>query len=159
MLLAWFLPLFPTVTSKVTFWPSCSDLKPLALIAEKCANKSSPPASGVMKPNPFASLNHLTVPVAICMSSNKKGLAREPSRISSPKNERHSELPSEQKPKQGAEPYSQRHLPSTHFSLRVNPPRLYPALIPALLAGLQQLRALSANRLAAVDGRAAQDHR
>src|SRR4051812_4545621 len=35
------------------------------LIAEKCANRSSPPPSGVMKPKPFASLNHLTVPVAI----------------------------------------------------------------------------------------------
>src|SRR5437879_5956101 len=35
------------------------------LIAEKCANRSSPPSSGVMKPKPFASLNHLTVPVAI----------------------------------------------------------------------------------------------
>src|SRR4029079_6311984 len=37
------------------------------LIAEKCANKSSPPPSGVMKPKPFASLNHLTVPVAILL--------------------------------------------------------------------------------------------
>src|SRR4051812_20183225 len=35
------------------------------LIAEKCANKSSPPSSGVMKPKPLESLNHLTVPVAI----------------------------------------------------------------------------------------------
>src|SRR5205823_3197426 len=37
------------------------------LIAEKCANRSSPPPSGVMKPKPFASLNHLTVPVAIML--------------------------------------------------------------------------------------------
>src|SRR3954465_4745688 len=37
------------------------------LIAEKCANRSSPPPSGVMKPKPFASLNHLTVPVAIVL--------------------------------------------------------------------------------------------
>jgi len=34
-------------------------------MAEKCANRSSPPSSGVMNPKPFASLNHLTVPVAI----------------------------------------------------------------------------------------------
>ena len=37
------------------------------LIAEKCANRSSPPSSGVMNPYPFASLNHLTVPVAIVL--------------------------------------------------------------------------------------------
>ena len=29
---------------------------------------SSPPSSCVMKPKPFASLNHFTVPVAICRS-------------------------------------------------------------------------------------------
>lgn len=40
------------------------------LIAEKCANKSSPPSSGVIKPKPLESLNHLTVPVAI-----KEGLS------------------------------------------------------------------------------------
>src|SRR3569833_1239280 len=59
------LPLGPVVTSKLTFWFSCRDLKPLELIAEKCAKRSSPPLSGVMKPKPFASLNHLTVPVSI----------------------------------------------------------------------------------------------
>src|SRR5512138_865718 len=59
------LPFGPWVTSKLTFWPSFSVLKPCMLIAEKCANRSSPPPSGVMKPNPFASLNHFTVPVAI----------------------------------------------------------------------------------------------
>ena len=37
------------------------------VIAEKCANKSSPPSSGVTKPKPFASLNHFTVPVAMCL--------------------------------------------------------------------------------------------
>src|SRR3970040_2249180 len=59
------LPLGPCTTSKETFWPSLRDLKPLMLIAEKCANKSSLPSSGVMKPKPFASLNHLTVPFAM----------------------------------------------------------------------------------------------
>src|SRR6188472_4542812 len=67
--LAWILlaclPLGPVVTSKETFWPSFSVLKPCILIAEKCAKRSSPPPSGVMKPKPFASLNHFTVPVAI----------------------------------------------------------------------------------------------
>src|ERR1700761_7414709 len=59
------LPFGPCLTSKLTFWFSWSDLKPLDWISEKCANRSSPPSSGVMKPKPFASLNHLTVPVAI----------------------------------------------------------------------------------------------
>src|SRR5258706_1910834 len=58
-------PLGPVVLSKVTFWFSLSDLNPLPWIAEKCENKSLPPSSGVMKPKPFASLNHLTVPAAI----------------------------------------------------------------------------------------------
>ena len=40
------------------------------LIAEKCANRSSPPPSGVMNPKPFASLNHFTVPVAISGNSS-----------------------------------------------------------------------------------------
>src|SRR5689334_78912 len=59
------LPLGPVVTSNDTFWPSLSVLKPGMLIAEKCANRSSPPPSGVMNPKPLASLNHFTVPVAI----------------------------------------------------------------------------------------------
>src|SRR5436190_17055079 len=59
------LPFGPVVTSKETFWPSFNVLKPGMLIAEKCANRSSPPPSGVMNPKPLASLNHLTVPVAI----------------------------------------------------------------------------------------------
>lgn len=62
------LPLGPVVMSKVTRCASRNDLKPLLLIAEKCANKSSPPLSGVMKPKPLASLNHFTVPVAISIS-------------------------------------------------------------------------------------------
>ena len=59
------LPLGPCVTSNWTFWPSLRVLKPFIWIAEKCANKSSPPSSGVIKPKPLESLNHLTVPVAI----------------------------------------------------------------------------------------------
>src|SRR5919205_228527 len=59
------LPLGPCVTSKETFWPSLSVLNPPIWIAEKCANRSSLPSSGVIKPYPFASLNHFTVPVAI----------------------------------------------------------------------------------------------
>jgi ornithine carbamoyltransferase len=43
------------------------------LIAEKCANRSSPPSSGVMNPYPFASLNHLTVPVAIQLVPYRNG--------------------------------------------------------------------------------------
>src|SRR5688572_23369805 len=66
MLLACFLPLLPAVISNDTFWPSLSVLNPAMLMAEKWAKRSSPPPSGVMKPKPFASLNHLTVPVAIC---------------------------------------------------------------------------------------------
>src|ERR1700734_2148271 len=59
------LPLGPIFASKVTFCPSARLLNPSERISEKCANRSSPPSSGVMKPKPFASLNHLTVPVAI----------------------------------------------------------------------------------------------
>src|SRR6478735_11566952 len=59
------LPFGPWVTSNETFCPSLSVLNPCMLIAEKWANRSSPPPSGVMNPKPFASLNHLTVPVAI----------------------------------------------------------------------------------------------
>jgi hypothetical protein len=38
------------------------------LIAEKCTNKSSLPSLGEMKPKPFASLNHLTLPVAMTIT-------------------------------------------------------------------------------------------
>src|SRR6187551_297063 len=49
------------------------------LIAEKWANRSSPPPSGVMKPNPLASLNHFTVPVGILLVTshgNERALGR-----------------------------------------------------------------------------------
>src|SRR5574343_1033599 len=72
------LPFGPWVTSKVTRWPSFRVLKPFILIAEKCANRSSPPSSGVMKPKPLASLNHLTVQVAICVTSLNKKQGWEP---------------------------------------------------------------------------------
>src|SRR3970040_511816 len=77
MLVACVLPLLPAVTSKDPFCPSFSDLNPGMLIAEKWAKRSSPPPSGVMKPKPFASLNHLTVPVAIVAFLKKliKGLS------------------------------------------------------------------------------------
>src|ERR1039457_1706173 len=37
-------------------------------------NRSRPPSSGVMKPKPFSSLNHLTVPVAIDSPSAQRAL-------------------------------------------------------------------------------------
>jgi hypothetical protein len=74
VILAACLPFGPCFTSKLTFWFSCSDLKPLPWTSEKCANRSSPPPSGVMKPKPFASLNHFTVPVAIFLIFPKKTL-------------------------------------------------------------------------------------
>src|SRR5690348_4616974 len=55
-------PFGPWTTLKVTFWPSCRDLKPVPTIARKCTNTSSP-FSRLMKPKPLASLNHFTVPV------------------------------------------------------------------------------------------------
>src|SRR4029453_13684487 len=62
-LAAW-SPFGPLVTSNSTLSPSDRLLKPWAWMALKCTNTSSP-ASWVMKPKPFASLNHLTVPLAI----------------------------------------------------------------------------------------------
>src|SRR5882762_6461665 len=70
MLTAW-SPFGPAVTSKDTFWFSFRDLKPLPWIAEKWANRSLPPPSGVMNPKPLESLNHLTVPVLICIFPKK----------------------------------------------------------------------------------------
>jgi len=59
------LPLGPWVMSNVTFWFSLRVLNPGIVIALKCANNSSSPSSGLIKPKPFASLNHLTIPVAM----------------------------------------------------------------------------------------------
>src|SRR5918996_4269725 len=58
-------PLAPSVTSYSTFAPSASDLKPSPTMLLKWTKTSFEPSSGVMKPYPFSSLNHLTVPVAI----------------------------------------------------------------------------------------------
>src|SRR5678815_112158 len=79
MFVAW-SPFGPVVMSKETFWFSFRLLKPEPWIAEKCANTSLPPPSGVMKPNPFASLNHLTVPVAMsdCLSIKIRNLGLRP---------------------------------------------------------------------------------
>lgn len=55
------MPFCPCTATKVTFWPSRRLLKPLPWIALKCTKRSGP-LSGVMKPNPFSSLNHFTVP-------------------------------------------------------------------------------------------------
>src|ERR1700757_2686867 len=58
-------PFCPSDGSNSTFAPSVRVLKPSPAIALKWTNTSLPPSSGVMKPYPFASLNHLTVPVLI----------------------------------------------------------------------------------------------
>src|SRR5437588_12463846 len=61
-------PFGPCTRSNSTWEPSASERKPLDWMAEKCTNTSSPP-SMVMKPNPFASFNDLTLPV-LRMSMN-----------------------------------------------------------------------------------------
>src|SRR5918995_3774091 len=58
-------PLADSPSSYSTFAPSTRVRKPSPAIPEKCTNASLPPSSGVMKPKPFSSLNHLTTPVAI----------------------------------------------------------------------------------------------
>src|SRR5690606_41525610 len=58
--------LFPyTTLFRSTFWPSCSVLLPVPLMALKWTNTSFPPSCS-MKPKPFSSLNHLTVPSTCC---------------------------------------------------------------------------------------------
>src|SRR5690606_27937028 len=66
-------PFGPWVTSYCTRWPSWRLRKPFELIAEKCANTSAPPSSGVMKPNPLAPLNHFTVPYCIPLMTSLSG--------------------------------------------------------------------------------------
>src|SRR5437667_12226552 len=66
-------PLGPCTRSNSTVAPSASERKPLDWMAEKCTKTSSPP-SMVMKPKPFASLNHLTVPVLRMCSNLLLGL-------------------------------------------------------------------------------------
>src|SRR6056297_1795875 len=62
-------PLAPSVTSNSTFWPSARLLKPEPVSALKCTNTSLPPSSCEIKPKPFASLNHFTVPVVVAIVS------------------------------------------------------------------------------------------
>src|SRR4051794_12805852 len=62
-------PLGPLSASNETLAPSASVLKPLPAMLLWCTNRSLLWSSGVMKPKPFSSLNHLTVPVAIMRSS------------------------------------------------------------------------------------------
>ncbi|GBH18555.1 5,10-methylenetetrahydrofolate reductase [Pseudomonas syringae pv. actinidiae] len=57
------MPFWPLAATKETVWPSFRLLKPSLSIALKCTNRSSPPPCGVIKPKPFSSLNHFTVPV------------------------------------------------------------------------------------------------
>lgn len=47
-----------------TCWPSINVLRPEPTIALKCANTSGPELCSI-KPKPFDSLNHLTVPVVV----------------------------------------------------------------------------------------------
>src|SRR5690606_38465000 len=68
-------PLGPCAISKETRWPSFSVLNPFIWIEEKWAKRSSPPPSGVIKPNPLASLNHLTVPVCLLPLSSGTGVS------------------------------------------------------------------------------------
>jgi DNA polymerase (family X) len=58
-----FGPLASSIRSNSTRSPSDSDLKPLPWMAEWWTKQSFEPFSGVMKPKPFVSLNHFTVPV------------------------------------------------------------------------------------------------
>lgn len=67
-------PLGESRTSKMTLSPSLSDLKPSWTICVKWAKRSAEPSSGVMKPKPFASLNHFTVPVAMMLPCVEVGV-------------------------------------------------------------------------------------
>src|SRR5581483_8291479 len=58
-------PFCPSVASNSTFAPSARDLKPSPEMPVWWTNRSFDPSSGVMKPYPFSSLNHFTVPVAM----------------------------------------------------------------------------------------------
>src|SRR3954454_3319396 len=61
-------PFCPWLVSNSTWSPSLSDLKPDASMALKWTKTSLLPSSGVIKPKPFASLNHFTVPLAIAIA-------------------------------------------------------------------------------------------
>jgi len=64
-------PFCPCSISNVTRSPSLRDLNPDALIPEWWTNTSGP-FSCSMNPNPFWSLNHFTVPLAIVTISFQK---------------------------------------------------------------------------------------
>src|SRR6266403_50087 len=66
-------PLGPSCTSYSTFWPSARLRNPSDWMAVWWTNTSLPPASGVMNPKPFASLNHFTVPLGILHSPAQNG--------------------------------------------------------------------------------------
>ena len=51
-------------TSNVTVWPSSRLRRPDCSSADMWTNRSSPPASGTMKPKPLVALNHFTMPEA-----------------------------------------------------------------------------------------------
>src|SRR5918911_2511832 len=63
-------PFAPSAESNCTCAPSVSDLNPSPTIDEWWTNTSLPPSAGAMKPYPFESLNHFTVPVAIQNTSS-----------------------------------------------------------------------------------------
>ncbi len=58
-------PFSPSTRSNSTRSPSDRDLNPSCWIALWWTKQSFEPSSGVMKPNPLASLNHFTVPVVL----------------------------------------------------------------------------------------------
>src|SRR4051812_50229235 len=60
-----FGPLGPDSASYDTLAPSARVLNPEPLMPVWWTNRSLPPSSGVMKPKPFSSLNHFTVPVGM----------------------------------------------------------------------------------------------
>ena len=65
MLLACFLPLLPCVTSR-NFLSLFQRLETGHVDRRKMREQIFAAAVGVIKPKPFESLNHFTVPVAIC---------------------------------------------------------------------------------------------
>src|SRR5262249_61873081 len=63
------LPVFRSATtSNATFCPSLSPCIPARSTALMCTKTSLPPSSGWMKPKPFWTLNHFTVPCVISSS-------------------------------------------------------------------------------------------
>src|SRR5437660_10272714 len=65
-------PFGPWATSNSTVSPSARLRKPSAWIAVKCTNTSGPDSCAI-KPKPFASLNHFTLPLAILFRPRHNG--------------------------------------------------------------------------------------